>query len=87
MNFVLLLVFNIDYNSNGIEDFGFWFWRHMVGSSTNAIAFQNSLVIEDFVSTWKISNVLRMRSMEGIMTGLYFRTLLIFLRFFVSLDN
>ena len=87
MNFFLLLVFSIDYIGNGIEELELWFWRHMVGSSANAISFQNSLVIEDFVSTWKISNVLRMRSMEGIVTGLYFRTLLIFLRFFVSLDN
>ena len=74
MNFVHFLVFNIDYIGNGIEELDFWFWRHMVGSSAN------SFLIEYFVSTWKISNVLSMRSMEGIVIGLYFSTLLIFLR-------
>ena len=80
MKFVLFIVFNIDYIGNGIEELDFCFWRHMVGRSTNSIAFRNSLVIEDFVSIWKISNVMRMRSMEGNVIGLYLRTLLISLR-------
>ena len=85
MNFVLLLVFNIDYIGNGIEDLDFGFGGTGLASQQMP-AFPISLVIEYFVSKCKISNVPRMRSVEGVVRFI-FSIFLIFLRFFVSFEN